>query len=275
MLINAIHKDEALLSVRDLTVNIDHWGKSFPVVDKVSFDLDHNQTFALIGESGSGKTMTALALMGLLPKSARIESGIIQYRGKTILPFGELSFHQLHGKHMVMIFQDPSAALNPVFSIGTQLSDVVKTHLNLTTMLARQHILDLFAKVGLPDPEWVYRAYPHQLSGGMAQRCMIALALSCNPQLIIADEPTSSLDVTTQMQILNLIRNLQNQHQFALLLISHNISLLYGLVDTVAVMKSGKILDMGTPGKILSYPSHQYTRKLVKATLYVPQPYVS
>lgn len=253
-----------MLSVRNLSVGINNGQRSFFPVDRISFKIERQETLALVGESGSGKSMTALALMGLLPAGA-VLSGNITFNGQSISDSGLHSFQALRGKHISMIFQEPAAALNPVLTIGSQICDIIRHHHRLTHHLARARALSLFEQAGLNDPEFIFGAYPHQLSGGMAQRCMIAMALSCQPQLMIADEPTTALDVSTQTQILQLIAALQQEYHFALLMISHDLGVVSALADRVAVMQSGKILEQNSTQQLLGNPQNVYTRQLLNA----------
>lgn len=260
----------ALLSVNNLTIEIDHSSHSFYAIQDICFTIQLGETLALVGESGSGKTMTALAILGLLPKRGRLIRGEIKFADQRVTEKGEFSYKHLRGKHIAMIFQDAPAALNPVFQVGTQITDVIKTHLKLRSKSAKERTYALLEKVGFSQPEVIYRAYPHQLSGGMAQRIFIAMALSCEPQIIIADEPTSAVDVSIQKQILKLIKDLQRQHQFALLLISHDIGLVRALSDSVIVMKTGKIVERGETKQLLAAPEHSYTQTLIDSIFQMP-----
>ena len=240
-----------LLSVRNLTLQIDHGPGSYFPVKEVSFDVGAGKTLALIGESGSGKTLTALALIGLLPKNVKRVDGEIWFENREISSIGASYFRELRGKEIAMIFQEPVSSLNPVFRVGTQITDVIKTHLKTSSSHAKQKTIELFQHVGLEDPAWVFRAYPHELSGGMAQRVMIAMALSCGPKLIIADEPTTALDVITQIQILDLIRDLQQEHEFGLLFISHDMNVVSAMADSITVMSEGRVVARGKTQEIL------------------------
>lgn len=255
-----------LLEVRDLTVEIARDGKKLRPVSRVSFSLEAGRTTALIGESGSGKTMIARSLIGLLPAGGH-HSGEIRFGGRMVGDDGPLRFADLRGRHIAMIFQHPQSALNPVFQIGHQMEDIVRRNLPMSRRDAREHILGTLTAAGLDEPQRIFRAYPHQLSGGMAQRCMIALALSCRPQLIIADEPTSALDVCTGRQILQLIALLQRQHQFALLLISHDFLAVSALAHQVLVMRSSRIVDRGELQWLQKESRHPYTRFLIDSSL--------
>lgn len=259
---------EPLLSVKNLSVRFESDIRNPFRIQDVSFDIHSNETLAIVGESGSGKTVTALTLLGLLPTRAGIHNGEIRFQGKKVTEDGDLDFAELRGKHIAMIFQEAHAALNPAFSIGTQILDVVQTHQQLSTELARKRVLALLTAVGLANHH--FHAYPHQLSGGMAQRVMIALALSCQPELIIADEPTTALDVTTQIKILRLIKSLQKELHFALLLISHDISLVKVLADFILVMHNGRIVEKGVAGDLLSHPTQPYTQELLNSVFTIP-----
>ena len=261
---------QTLLSVKNLSAKIANPSRSVFAIENVSFNIKAGETLALVGESGSGKTMTALALLGLLPKQAQQIGGEIRFLDRIVTPKDPQSYERLRGKQIAMIFQEPGVALNPVFRVGSQITDVIKTHLNLPSKTAKERAIEILNHVGLPNPELLYRAYPHHLSGGMAQRVMIAMALSCNPKLIIADEPTTALDVITQMQILELIKKLQKQHQFSLLLISHDIGIVTALANSIIVMRAGKIIERVKNIRTLTHPQHPYTRALVNSVFHLP-----
>ncbi len=210
--------------------------------------------------------MTALALLGLLPAAAQQCSGEICFGNRRLSPDQPGSFARVRGREIAMIFQDAAAALNPVFRVGHQIDDVIRQHLRLSRRLVRRRTHSMLAQVGFDDPQRVYRAYPHQLSGGMAQRVMIAMAMSCNPRLLIADEPTTALDVTVQSRILSLIAQLQARHGFALLLVSHDIGVVARLADEILVMRAGKMVEVGAARDLLANPKHAYTRRLVQST---------
>jgi len=261
-----------LLKVKNLAIKISHPGGSFFPVRDVDFSIEAGETFAIVGESGSGKTMTALALLDLLPAAAQVVGGKIFWDGQQLLGDGKSQLSKLRGKHIAMIFQNAVSALNPVFRIGTQISDIIRTHLPMSRKAARQKALALFEQVGLNRPAQIFKAYPHQLSGGMAQRVMIAIALSCHAELIIADEPTTALDKTTQVQILRLLKRLQQEQRFGLLLISHDIGWVSAMADTVAVMKSGAFVEQGPAAQILQNPAHPYTQMLLDSVVSLPEP---
>lgn len=256
---------KTILTVKDLAVQIGHNDQRFFALKDVSFELHRQETLGLVGESGSGKTMTALTLLDLLPAGAEQVRGEIWFANERVSKDHKPTFGQLRGKHIAIIFQEPMAALNPVFRIGKQMSEVIRTHLKLSSQEARKRIMQLLQYVGLHDAERIYRAYPHQLSGGMGQRVMIAMALSCNPDILIADEPTTSLDVMTQARIMSLIKSLQERFEFALLLISHDLGVVASTCDAMMVLQDGKIVERGTTQEVLSRPQKAYTRKLVES----------
>ena len=260
-------QSKPLLQVRNLSIVFKQPNLTFLALQKISFELQPGGTLALVGESGSGKTMTALALLGLLPQTAMQSKGEIWFAGRQLDSREQKSFDGIRGSRIAAIFQEPAAALNPVFQVGKQISDILRTHRNVSRKIAKDRVLQIFKQVSLPDPSWVYRAYPHQLSGGMAQRVIIAMALICEPELIIADEPTTALDVTTQLQILELIASLQREHGFALLLISHDINVVAKLADSIAVMRAGKIIEEGKTNEVMINPRESYTQELVHANL--------
>ncbi|MBT5752204.1 MAG: ABC transporter ATP-binding protein [Rhodospirillaceae bacterium] len=256
-----------LLSVRDLAVAFPGPTDPLMVVDGVSFDIAPGETLGLVGESGCGKTMTALSLMRLLPTSGRIERGNIIFQGKNLggLPeSGPSSMESLRGRHISMIFQDPGAALNPVYPVGTQIGEMYEIHLGLSRREASIKAVSMLEKVGIPDPGLRAGSYPHELSGGMRQRVMIAMALACEPALLIADEPTTALDVTIQAQILDLILEMQTRLGMAVLFISHNLGVVARVADEVAVMYSGRIVEQARAGDIFDNPGHPYTKGLIR-----------
>lgn len=263
---------QPLLQVRNLSVVYKKPHLTFLALKKVSFELQRGETLALVGESGSGKTITALSLLGLLPKTAEQINGEICFAGKQLDCRKKKSFDWVRGSQIATIFQEPAAALNPVFRVGNQISDVIRTHQNVSRRDAKERVIKIFEQVSLPYPNSIYRSYPHQLSGGMAQRVMIAMALCCTPKLIIADEPTTALDVITQLQILKLISNLQKEHGFALLLISHDINVVAQLADSIAVMRAGEIIERGNTKELMINPHDSYTRELTQSNLIMPNP---
>lgn len=258
-----------LLDVVDLTVGFVSDGQEHLVVDHVSFELNKSQTLAIVGESGSGKTMTALAIMRLIPSPpGKIKQGSVVLRKDgfpdiDLLQIDERGIQRLRGKAVSMIFQEPMTSLNPVYTCGNQVVEGLKVHFGLTGKEANEKALDLFNEVMLPRPKDIMKAYPHQLSGGQKQRVMIAMAISCNPGVLIADEPTTALDVTVQKAILELMKRLQASRDMGILFITHDLGLVSGFADRVLVMNKGKIVESGTVQEIFQFPKHAYTRGLM------------
>ncbi len=258
--------DATLLSVRDLEVRFrGEEGTALRAVKGVSFDIPARGTVALVGESGSGKSVTALAILGLLPRSnARVLPGSrIAYRGRNLLDLPERELRALRGTQISMVFQEPMSSLNPVFTVGFQIGEVLRSHLGLGRKQARSRALELLRDVGIPEPETRMAAYPFQLSGGQQQRVMIAMAIACEPQLLIADEPTTALDVTVERQILTLLAGLQRQRQMAMLFITHDLALVAELADYVVVMREGEIREQGSVESVFESPRDSYTRALL------------
>jgi peptide/nickel transport system ATP-binding protein len=253
---------EALLEVKKLQVA---FAREEPVVKDIAFEIYAGETFALVGESGSGKSMTALAVLRLLPANATIKADAINLQGVNLLQKPEADLCQVRGRRIAMIFQDPMTSLNPVMSIGEQVAEVIKIHFSLSNDGLYQRALELLQQVELPEPERRYREYPHQLSGGQRQRVMIAMALAGEPDLLIADEPTTALDVTIQAQILTLLKNIQEQTGMALWLISHDLALVSNIAERVAVMQRGEIVETSANTELFNNPQHPYTRKLLAA----------
>jgi len=255
-----------LLEVRDLKVDFRLDDSSvLHALKGVSFDVPAHGTVALVGESGSGKSVTALAVLGLLPKSnATVRDGSrINYRGRDMLSLSRREITTLRGAEISMVFQEPMSSLNPVFTVGYQLGEVLKKHLGLRDKPARKRAVELLNEVGIPDPQTRIDAYPHQLSGGQQQRVMIAMAIACEPRLLIADEPTTALDVTVQRQVLALIAELQRRRRMAMLFITHDLGLVADIADTVVVMRDGEIREQGAVRDIFSQPRDAYTRALL------------
>lgn len=250
-----------LFTVENLHI---HFG-DVPVVDGISFGIYAGETFALVGESGSGKSMTALAALNLLPHNATVKSDVMRLQNEDLAQLSENDWCKIRGRRIAIIFQDPIASLNPVMTIGAQIAEVILLHFNLSKNELKQRVIELLQQVELPNPVQRVNDYPHQLSGGQRQRVMIAIALAGKPDLLIADEPTTALDVTIQAQILELLKNIQAQTGMALWLISHDLALVASIAKRVAVMQYGKIVETGDAQNVLQNPQHSYTQKLVAA----------
>ena len=232
-------------------------------VDNISFTILPRETVALVGESGSGKSITALSIMQLIHKPGKIVSGHITMNNQELLQVKPKQMAHIRGNDIAMIFQEPMTALNPVFTIGSQISEILRKHKNLSKRAANQQTVTLLTTVGIPRAEEIMNEYPHQLSGGMRQRVMIAMAISCEPQLLIADEPTTALDVTIQAQILDLMAGLQDEFDMALLLITHDLAVVSEYANRVMVMYGGQIVEQTTTKKLLQHPKHPYTKGLL------------
>ncbi len=252
-----------LLTVRDLRVSFPDAAGRFHPVDGVSFSIERGKTLALVGESGCGKSLTSLALLRLIPPPGRIDDGSsITLDGQDVLALAPDALRAVRGRRIAMIFQDPMTSLNPVFRIGDQITEVIHAHFKVSKQDARDQAVSLLQEVGIPDPAERLRAYPHQLSGGMRQRVMIAIALAGQPELLIADEPTTALDVTVQAQILELLDHLRQTRGMAMLLITHDLGIVAGRADHVAVMYAGQIIETAPTGELFEHPSHPYTQGL-------------
>ena len=255
---------ERLLDVRDLSVRFHTEHGIVHAVEDVSFTLAEGETLGLVGESGSGKTVTSLALLGLLPSPpGRVERGQVLFRGRDLLTLPRAALRRLRGDQLAMIFQDPMTSLNPLLTVGRQLTEVVEVHRGTLRREARRLAARGLGDVGIPDPEAQLDAYPHELSGGMRQRVMIAMALMCDPAILFADEPTTALDVTIQAQILELLRELQARHGMAIVLITHDLGVVAGMADRVHVMYAGRLVETGATGELYARPLHPYTRGLL------------
>jgi microcin C transport system ATP-binding protein len=257
---------QPLLSVRDLSVAFRQGERQLLAVDRISFDLKKGETLALVGESGSGKSVTALSVMKLLPyPAASHPSGTIHFKGRELLALPEREIRHVRGNDITIIFQEPMTSLNPLHTIEKQIGETLLLHGGLTGAAARKRIVELLNQVGIPDPEGRLASYPHQLSGGQRQRVMIAMALANEPDLLIADEPTTALDVTVQAQILTLLKDLQTRLGMAMLFITHDLGIVRRLADHVCVMKDGKIVESGPVHDLCGRPQHPYTRALLAA----------
>jgi peptide/nickel transport system ATP-binding protein len=253
-----------VLEVDNLRVSFpDGAGRRFHPVDGVSFELRKGETLALVGESGCGKSLTSLALLQLVPPPGRVDAGSVIRLGDTdVLSLTGEALRQIRGRRIGMIFQDPMTSLNPVFTVGDQIAEGVRAHFRVSRGEARDRALRLLQEVGIPDPSSRLDAYPHQLSGGMRQRVMIAIALSAEPEILVADEPTTALDVTVQAQILEVLEALRRSHGMAVLLITHDLGIVAGRADRVAVMYAGQIVEEATTAELFAHPSHPYTQGL-------------
>lgn len=258
--------NDMVLSVEDLRVHFHGEGPVSLAVDGVDFQIRQRETVCIVGESGCGKTVTALAVMGLLPQPpAQIAGGRILFQGQSLLELDTSELRALRGKRMAMVFQEPMTSLNPVFTIGDQIGEVILAHEDVPAAEARRRTIQLLDDVGILDPEKRLDDYPHQLSGGQRQRAMIAMALSCGPDLMIADEPTTALDVTVQAQILKLLKSLQQRGRMAIQYITHDLGVVAAIADRVYVMYAGTIIEQGTTDHIFKTARHPYTMALLDA----------
>jgi peptide/nickel transport system ATP-binding protein len=257
---------EPLLAVDDLRVHLFTNRGVVRAVDGVRFALSAGESLGIVGESGCGKTMTALSLMRLIPSPpARIVSGRIMFDGEDVVTLDEPRLRALRGNAMAMIYQDPMTTLNPVFSVGEQIAEAVRLHRDASRAAALARAVEMLELVGIPDPARCAQSYPHQLSGGMRQRAVIAMALACHPKLLIADEPTTALDVTIQAQVLDLMRRLQQELGTAIILITHDLGVIADLVDTVVVMYAGKVVERAPVRQLFAAPRHPYTQGLLRS----------
>lgn len=255
-----------VLTVEGLRTEFETSGGVATAVDGVSFAVNRGETLAIVGESGSGKSVTLLSVMRLIPSPpGRIAAGVIRYRGQDLLNMSEREFERVRGNRISMIFQEPMTSLNPVLSIGRQMTEAMEIHLKLDPPSARRRAIEMLRKVNIPEPERRLRQFPHQLSGGMLQRVMIAMALSCDPDLLIADEPTTALDVTIQAQILDLMRDLQRDFDTAIVLITHDMGVVAEMADRVIVMYAGRKIEEALVHDIFRRPRHPYTHGLLRA----------
>lgn len=255
-----------LLKINNLRTSFFTEAGEVKAVDGVSFSIKKGETLCLVGESGSGKSMTALSIMRLVPRPGRIIGGEVNYQGRALLKLSEREMRDIRGKEISMVFQEPMTSLNPVFTIGDQIMEAITLHQGLKKKEALDKAVEMLKLVGIPDPERRVRDYPNQLSGGMRQRVMIAMALSCNPGLLIADEPTTALDVTIQAQILELIRDLRERLGMSVLLITHDLGIVAETADKVAIMYAGEVVEYADVKTVFRSPSHPYTIGLLNST---------
>ena len=254
-----------LLSVKNLSTEFPVKKGIVKAVEDVSFDVDAGEILAIVGESGSGKSVTSLSVMGLLAEPGHVAGGSMEFEGKDLVHLSEREYRALRGNDMAMIFQEPMTSLNPVYRVGKQIVEAIRTHENVSKKEARERAIDMLRKVGIPSPEKRIDDYPHQMSGGMRQRVMIAMALSCNPKLLIADEPTTALDVTIQAQILDLLRRLRDDTGMAVLLITHDLGVVSETADRVVVMYCGQVVEEAEVRTLFDHPMHPYTLGLLKS----------
>ena len=255
----------ALLEIENLSVEFPSRSSVLHAVEGVSLSLDAGDVLGIVGESGSGKSVTMMALMGLVPYPGRVTASKMRFDGHDLLGLSTRERNRLTGKDVAMIFQEPTTSLNPCFSVGFQLAETLRVHLGMDSKAAKRRSIELLEQVGISDPETRLKAYPHQLSGGMNQRVMIAMAIACNPKLLIADEPTTALDVTIQAQILDLLRSLQRERGMALVLITHNMGVVSDMAQRVAVMYAGQIMEQQPAQDLFQRPRHPYTEALMAA----------
>jgi peptide/nickel transport system ATP-binding protein len=253
----------ALLEVRDLKTSFHTRDGIVRAVDGIDFQVDRGEVLGLVGESGCGKSVTSLSILRLVAKPGRIEAGEVLFDGRDLLTLDANAMRKIRGEQIAMIFQQPTSSLNPVWDVGRQIAEVLEIHRNMKRSAARDRALELLRMVGIPDPERRLKAYPHELSGGMAQRVMIAMARACEPDLLIADEPTTALDVTIQAQILDLMRHLREETGSAIILITHDLGVVAEMCDRVAVMYAGEIVEQADVRTLFRSPKHPYTRGLI------------
>ena len=253
----------ALLEVKGLMTEFENDAGRSCVLDRVSFEVRSGEVLGIVGESGCGKSVMGLSLLGLLGRGGRVSEGEVLFEGRDLATLTERELDGIRGKDITMVFQDALAGLNPVFTVGNQLLECLQTHERLTGKAARARAIELLGRVGLPDPKATMKKYPHTLSGGMRQRVMIAMALACHPKLLIADEPTTALDVTIQAQIMGLLRRLQREEGMSVMLITHDIGLVAQMTDRVLVMYAGQMVEEATTQALFAQPMHPYTRALL------------
>ena len=259
-------RNDVLLSVENLKVFFHGDGILSKAVDGVSYDIREGETVCLVGESGCGKTVSALSILGLIPQPpGRIHGGKVLFKGRDLLDLNEEALQKIRGREIAMIFQEPMTSLNPVFPVGEQIEEVIVNHESVDKMEARRRVIGLLDDVGIPAPEQRLKDYPHNLSGGQCQRVMIAMALACAPDLVIADEPTTALDVTVQAQILHLFREFQDRKRMSVLYITHNLGVVAEIGDRIYIMYAGVIVETGNGDQIFRDPSHPYTMGLLAA----------
>ena len=256
---------QPLLSVEDLRVEFWTQRGTVHAVNGISFDIAPGETLGIVGESGCGKSVTSLALMGILPRAGRITGGTAMFGDRDLFTLSDGELRRIRGRDIAMIFQDPMTSLNPVLTIGRQIREAIEAHFDMSKADANRRVADLLEQVGIPSPDIRLKDYPHQFSGGMRQRAMIAMALACEPKVLIADEPTTALDVTIQAQILDLLRRLVEDRETALILITHDLGVVAGMCERVNVMYAGMFMETGSADQLFSRPRHPYTLGLLQS----------
>lgn len=251
-----------MLEIKQLHISFLSDNLENKIVSDISFQLGKNQILGIVGESGSGKSITSLSILGLLPKYAQVKGDIL-FDGKELHKYNEKDFLKIRGKEIGMIFQEPMSSLNPTMKCGEQVAEVLKQHTDLSSSEIYTEVISLFEKVFLPRPDSIYKSYPHEISGGQKQRVMIAMAIACKPKLLIADEPTTALDVTVQKEIISLLKHLQQENDMSILFISHDLALVSEIADKVLVLQKGKMIETGTSKEVFLYPKEEYTKALV------------
>lgn len=263
-------EQEELLDVKNLNVVFFSDSSAVRAVEGVTFGIRRGEVLGLVGESGSGKTVTALSIMNLVPPPGRIVEGTILFGGKDLIRLTSKEMEKIRGGRIGMVFQEPMSALNPVFKVGNQIDEILSTHTSLTAREMRERTMRLLARVGFQDPTKTYIKYPHQLSGGQRQRILIAIAIACNPSLLIADEPTTALDVATESQILNLLSDLIGEHRMSMLFITHNLRIIKRLAVRVGIMYAGRIMELTDVEGFFENPLHPYSRGLLNSVVKAP-----
>ncbi|WP_053206598.1 ABC transporter ATP-binding protein [Jiangella muralis] len=256
---------EPLLSIENLVTEFRVEGGTVPAVNGAGYQVMPGETVGVVGESGSGKSVTVASVLGLLPSSGRVVSGTARFAGRDLLAMRERELEQVRGRDIGLVFQDPMTALNPVMTIGEQIAESLRRHASISRRAAATKVAELLAEVGIPSPKERARQYPHQFSGGMRQRAMIAMAMANRPRLIIADEPTTALDVTIQAQILDLLRRVQREHDAALVMITHDLGVIAEMTERVVVMYAGRVVETADVDSIFHHPRHPYTRGLLRS----------
>ena len=256
---------EPILQVKDLSVSFNAFAGKVQAVRHIDFELYKGETLVIVGESGSGKSVTTKAILGILPKNGHIDSGEIIYKGEDMAKYKEKDFYKIRGKQISLVFQDPLSALNPIMKIGKQITEALVLSGGFEKKKAKAKAIELMAAVGIPNPELRYEQYPFQFSGGMRQRIVIAIALACNPEILICDEPTTALDVTIQSKILELINEMKRERDLSIIFITHDLGVVANMADRICVMYAGKIVEIGTAEDIFYRPAHPYTWALLSS----------